>query len=287
MFELKQLPTSRQQELPQKPFHEWRTEEDALVTAFYRLAGGFLLRFPERADFTIDLEQEVIACASAPETSERVLTALFHNQVIPLVRSHEGKLVIHASASAIDGLALGFLGPSGRGKSTLATGFAQAGFPFLTDDGLTLEKSGDCYLAQPNQPFVRLWPDSEAELLGEPSNDSENGWKEKNLIDAGNSLPFQGDSLPLKAIYVLQEAEVGEAQIEKLKPSAALSALVEHSFILDVEDKEKVRTHFDAVSQLANSIPCFTLAYPRSYQELGNVIGSVITHNRELQGCRH
>ena len=277
-FDFKQLSARSQVKLTVEPFHRWLTDEGEIVTIFHRVSNGYILRFPERADFTIDLDKKVVICVPAPQASKQIITAIYYNQVMPLVRSHEGELVFHASAAAVDGAALAFLGPSGRGKSTLVAGFARAGHPFLTDDGLWLEKNSAPPMVLPNQAFVRLWPDSEAEILNDASVNPDEEWREKCLIQAGDLLPFQNKAIPLKAIYVLLEGDSEEVSIQDLKPAEALLKLVEHSFLLDVEDMARVRTHFDMVAVLANSIQCFSLAYPRHYPHLANVVRQIVDH---------
>ena len=143
--------------LTSKPYHQWETPDGDIVSMFYRVPGGYMLRFPNRADFTIAIEDWTVSCVPVPNVLQEVLSSLYFNQVMPLLDSCDGALVLHASAVSGDGVALAFLGPSGRGKSTLAAGFARHGHPFLTDDGLWLEQEGPFYFARPNRPNFRLW----------------------------------------------------------------------------------------------------------------------------------
>ncbi len=50
-----------------------------------------------------------------------------------------GETVLHASAVAIDGAAVAFVGQSGRGKSTIAALLCVAGAELVTDDVLTVD----------------------------------------------------------------------------------------------------------------------------------------------------
>ena len=122
-----------------QPFHAWGLPDGTPWTEFYRLGGGYLLRFPELADFQVSADGLEVTCFPAPEVSEATSQHLYLNQVLPLVLSKLGKLVFHASAVEVAGGAIAFAAESGRGKSTLAASFAVSGFRFLTDDGLVVE----------------------------------------------------------------------------------------------------------------------------------------------------
>jgi hypothetical protein len=121
------------------PLHEWAFPDGTLWTQFYRTQTGYLLRFPDLADFEVSADGRVVEGWPAPGVTEDTAQHLYLNQVLPLALSKQGKLVFHASAVEIHGVAVAFMGASGKGKSTLAAGFASAGYRFLTDDGLMVE----------------------------------------------------------------------------------------------------------------------------------------------------
>jgi hypothetical protein len=204
---------------------------------------------------------------------------------MPLIRGMEGDLVIHASAVAVGDGAVAFAGQTGRGKSTLAAAFASASMPFLADDGVTLSRGGERYLVAPNRPSFRLWQDSQHAVgarLEEPDEDE----LEKTTVDAGEHLPFQSEPLPLRAFYFLGRGESGDVRIAPIAPQPALAELINHAFLLDVADRRLLRSHFDALADLAERVPCFSLDYPRDYALLTDVIAAVKRHGavREATG---
>lgn len=279
MAEFEQLAAHPQEPLSQKPYDHWPlpgSSEAALM--FYRTPTGFLLRFPGVADFTLAVQDRQVLCTPVPDASQQTISAVYFNQVVPLIRNHDGELVLHASAIAGKAGALAFLGPSGRGKSTLAAAFARAGFPFLTDDGVVLEAVGAAYAVKPNQPFMRLRSDSEAAIFNRSGTDANDMCDGKNHVISGPDLPFQECSVPLRAIYLLGPGESDGVAIERLKPAAALSELIKHSFILDVDDRARLRTHFDRISSLAEIAACFAFDYPRRYEELPQVMNAILDH---------
>ena len=165
MIELRLQPARLQPPVNHPPFHTWTSPDGTLWTEFHRANGGYLLRFPDLADFQVSADALAVTGFPAPEISETTVQHLYLNQVLPLVLSKLGKLVFHASAVEVGEGAIAFVAESGRGKSTLAASFAVNGFRFLTDDGLVVEAADPGYQALPSHPSIRLWEDSEAALV--------------------------------------------------------------------------------------------------------------------------
>ena len=273
----RQTAAQPQSVLPEPPFHFWEAQGD-VIAQFHRNADGFLLRFIGRADFAVDFANETITCFPAPGVSATMIAALRHNQIAPLLLNHSGKLVLHAAAIVLNRQALAFCGNSGRGKSTLAASFARRGYPFLTDDGLHLEPAAAGYLAFPSLDSVRLRLDSESALFTRSSSDSGSSPLEKALLPAGLTMPHQSCPVPLQAIYFMGEGTAEKVEFGRLAPGEALIELIRHAFILDVDDRARVRANFDRLADLSESVPVFTLDYPRRYDMLGDVIAAVIAH---------
>jgi hypothetical protein len=273
-----QLPARDQAPPAIKPFDRWVSVDGEETSLFFRESGNYLVRFPDMADFRISLDQQEVHCTPTPGMSDQDIADLYFNQIVPLVMGCQGEPVLHASAVAIDGRAVAFLGPTRRGKSTLAAAFAKAGNPFLTDDGLILDRSGAEYMVRPRAPVLRLCADSEAVVLrnAEPPADAD---EMKTRISAGWCIAYQGEPLPLAAIYLMIEPETpDQTQIERLPRPAAVSELLKHSFILDVEDRDRVKLLFQRLVALAEQIDCFTLDYPRDYAKLPSVLTSIMGH---------
>lgn len=274
----KMRPACAQAPLEVPHFHRWEAASGDPVALFYRVPGGFLLRFPDRGDFTVELEPRAICCTPTPEVSKTVISAVYSNQVLPLLASHDGELVLHASATVGPQGALAFLGKSGRGKSTLAAAFARAGYPFLTDDGLWLEQAGEDYLAKPGRPDVRLWPDSGTAIVAGCAGRESADWIEKDRFGSDPSLPFHNQPARLRAVYVLGEGMGEDPAILRLSPLEAVNEITKYAFILDVEDRSRHRDHFERVVRLVQMVDCFSLDYPRKFESLPQLITAVLEH---------
>jgi len=264
------------------PFHQWAFPDGTLWTQFFRQGAGYLLRFPDLADFEVSADGASVQGFPAPGLTSPTVEHLYLNQVLPLALSRQGKLVLHGSAVDIGGQGVAFLGESGRGKSTLAASFATEGTRFLTDDGLLLEwVDGRCMII-PSHPSIRLWEDSQAALVNESMTMAPAvSFTSKARFLAGPGIAFCDEARPLRRVYFLGEGDALAPAIEPLRPAEALIELVKHSFLLDIEARDMLMRHFDDLTRLAELPIYFRLDYPRDYEALPAVREAIIQHALE------
>lgn len=276
---LQTLGARPQAPLSQAPFHRWTFPDGTVWTLFYRLDSGYLLRFPDLADFEVSRDGRTAAAWPVPGVSPGTVEHLHLNQVLPLALSRQGRLVLHASAVAFDGIGVAFTGESGRGKSTLAASFATTGARFLTDDGLQLDwLDGQCRIT-PSHPSVRLWEDSQEALISQavdlaPAVD----YTPKVRLLAGDRLAYCDSVQPLRRVYFLGEGVAPSLTIEAVRPAEALMELVKNSFLLDIEERELLAWHFDETVRLAELPVYYRLDYPRRYEDLPRVREAIMRH---------
>jgi hypothetical protein len=279
---LQTLGARPQAQLPQAPFRQWRFPDGTVWTLFYRLESGYLLRFPDVADFEVSWDGRTAIVWPAPGVSPGTVEHLHLNQVLPLALSRQGQLVLHASAVEINGKGVAFIGESGRGKSTLAANFATTGSRFLTDDGLQLDwQDGQCRIT-PSHPSVRLWRDSQEALSPRAAELAQAvDYTTKARLLAGDAIVFCNQPQPLRRVYFLGEGVASALMIEAVRPAEALMELVRNSFLLDIEEKELLAWHFDEMVRLAELPIYFRLDYPRRYEDLPQVREAIIRHATE------
>ena len=262
-----------------KPFHQWRFFDGTIAAAFFRCDDGYFLKFPELADFIVSSDGNTITSHPSFDTSAATIEHLYLNQVMPLAFSLQGKLVFHASAVETSVGAIAFMGASSRGKSTLATSFAMSGFRFLTDDGLLLEKSAGCFYVQPSHPSIRLWDDSrEALMHGKATLAPSLQFTPKTRILSDDVLTFCDEARRLGNVYFLGDGSALEVCIEPMRPSEALIGLLNHSFLLDIEARDVIASHFDELTQLVEMPIYYRLDYPRRYEDLARVREAIMRH---------
>lgn len=269
----------RQRPFSEAPYYEQVLPDGTLWSQYFHTNSGYLLRFPDVADFQISRDGLSVMCSPAPDVTDAFPNHIYLNLVLPLAQSIQGKLVLHASAVEIAACAVAFAAESGRGKSTLAAGFATSGFRFLTDDALVIEVSGQDFQALPSHPSIRLWCDSEEALIApgtETALTLESTSKARFL--AGRGIAFCDRPRPLRRVYFLGDGSASSIAFERLSPADALVSSVMHSFLLDVEKKPLLASHFDEVTRFANQPIFYRLDYPRRFEGLGQVRQAVAEH---------
>lgn len=275
-----------QRALQTEPYDRWVSPEGYCQAEFHRLPEGFLIRFPGQADF--QLRQPGGVCGHevtgwpTPECDDATAVNLFHNAILPVLGNHTGGLFLHGSAvqfaEGADGGAIAFLGLSRGGKTTLAGSFAKLGYPFLTEDVIDLDRRDGLYWLQPKRSKLRLFVDSARHLLGgEPRFADEN---RKQDVEADETLPFADAPTPLRQIYVLGTDHSAPLSIREFSLKEALGALMPHAFILDVENKAALRSHFARIADLSQDIGCYALDYRREYAELPRVQEAILENYR-------
>lgn len=261
------------------PFHVWMFPDGKPWTAFHRTEVGYLLRFPSLADFSISADAHTVTCFPVPAVSEATVVHLYLNQVLPLVQSKLGKLVFHASAVEVNEGAVAFVGRSGRGKSTLAASFAVNGSRFLTDDGLVVAPGAAGFEVLPGHPSIRLWGDSERALIpaAAPRAPSLSHGAKARLL-SGEDLVFCSASRPLRRVYFLGDDGAERVELRRMTPAESLVEWVRYSFLLDIEKRHAVASHFDRVASLAGQPIHYRLDFPRCFAQLAQVRDLIIEH---------
>jgi hypothetical protein len=265
-------------------FHHWHDSEQQIWLAFGRYEAGYLLRFPDLADFHLARDTAQIDCYPQAHTPLDTIAHLLLDQVFPVVLSWLGGLVAHASAVATPAGAIAFVGRSGRGKSTLAASLALQGFPLMTDDCLLLEEADSGLLATPSYPGARLWDDAIATLFDDApavTNVAHYTGK-KRLALADGPVHFCCDRIPLRRMYFLaspeQAADDPAIAITPLAARAAFMELVTYSFKLDVQDRSLLQREFHMLDRIAALPLFFRLSYPHDFAALPAVQQAILDH---------
>jgi hypothetical protein len=279
-------------------FHSWKGPNGLEMMAVARRGSDCQLKFNGLAAFVIEFDSRRILVFPLESCPESTLAHLLLDQVIPRALCHQGRMVVHASAVELpNGRAVAFTGPSGQGKSTLATAFFQAGHSLLSDDCLLLENRGGVVHAMASYPSLRLWPDSaqamvdESELAGAEFSEMAHYTHKKQLL-LGDAADTAGTRwMKLAGLYILESPDeltgtsrmnsllrVGDSDVRVRAAGgmASIMTLIESLFALDVVAEESVRRGFETVRRVASGVSIKRLTYPREYSRLPDVIETVI-----------
>ncbi len=177
--------------------------------------------------------------------------------------------VLHASAVSFGDGAVGFLGPSGIGKSTLCAGLVRTGCDFVTDDGLVLRVDGrGDWRCLRGPPLLKLWPSSLEVRLGVSAKDLLRVYHslEKRLpAFSQENVNETADGLKLAGVYLLdrQAANSTHVTISACTARESLVRLIEHSLAgAPVAALGLSAQRLDQLSRVVSQIPVKTLRYP-------------------------
>jgi hypothetical protein len=168
-----------------------------------------------------------------------------------------GVTCLHASSVEVEGRGIAILGPPGAGKSTLAAGFANAGFAVLSDDVAPVVNRRGEFAIQPGYPRLRLWPDSVQALYGSvdllpritPT------WDKRHLDLTDRRYRFLDRPAPLSTIYLLAERTDGAPVIEATTPRDGILALVANTYANYLLDPGMRAQEFEDLEALATCVP--------------------------------
>ena len=262
---------------------EKRLEDGRTWLAVFGAKRGLIFHFPELAQFAVSPDGLDIQVFIEPGIPEESVRHLLLDQVLPYLAASWGGQVFHASAVEILGSAIGFLGESGRGKSTLAAAFAKRGFQVLSDDCLHLSSGSGGYRVRPWSSGIRLWQDSVGAVWGaEVGTKAVAHYTRKQRVAAPAASP--GMELPLGGMYLLEPpSDESAIRIVPMPPRDACVELVRQAFLLDPSDPSRVRELFEDAGTLAESCLLHRLSYPRRVDALSLVVEAVLAH-REGEG---
>lgn len=257
---------------PRRWFQEWRLPGGRRWLSIGRVAGGYLLRFPGQADFVVGADGAHVAVHPSEDLPEETLRHLLIDQVLPLTLSRRGSLSLHASAVHLPGIGtVGFVGATGRGKSTLAAAFAAGGARIVTDDCLAISFVDGGPFALPGYPGLRLWPGVGANSLLRAAPSTRVAHYSRKRRVHRRALPFHNRPSPLRALFLLSpRASTGApASIRRYGGAPArMMGLLRFAYVLDIEDRKDQARLFDGLATLTAAVPVLRLKLRHGHSRL-------------------
>lgn len=252
---------------PRHAIQTWQDDAGTDWLSIERGDAGYRLGMPGLV-CGIDVTGRNVIVEGQPETSEALLVHLLLHQVLPLAVSRTGRVVLHACAVETPAGAVGFLGESGTGKSTLAAACSRRGCALVADDALVVDLAGDAIGVWPTADGLRLWDD-----MGVLADAGRRGPRDGRKLHA--AVPIAAGRSALKRLYLLSTPESGRITIEPVPPPALRVAALSHVFRLDVTDATESRRLFDAAQNIAERVPAAMIAYPPGVEFLDRVVDAI------------
>lgn len=235
---------------------------------------GYVCTLPEGAYIFVEQVGAILTRAGNeivvmpdPAVEERVLRLFLLGPALGLILHQRKLLTLHASAVAVAGSAVIFLGQSGEGKSTMAAALHARGHALVTDDVVVLDLGNtDVPAVLPGFPQMKLWPDTAAALGNAPHNLARlHPDLEKRAQPAGHDFP--NCALPVSRIYVLTKG--AQFCTELISAPQAFAQLMQHSYAVGLLGITGVTPdHFRQCVEFARRVPVYRMERPRSLELL-------------------
>ena len=238
---------------PVEWYHRWGDAGEPDWLRFGQAGAHYLLEFPGLVRFLIADETRALHVEPGPAVPDVTVRHLMLNQILPLVLSRRGRLVLHAAAIAVGDEVMGLVGTTGSGKSTLVAACGRLGAAVVTDDSLVLHRQGEGWVAVPSYPAVRLWPDALDRLAWPDTGDGEvaHYHDKRRLAPKDGVWRFETRVLPLTRLWMLDGP--------KQPPRPVALELFSQVFRLDVRDHAESARLFHLIADLAASVPVIAL----------------------------
>lgn len=208
-----------------------------------------------------------------PWAEERLIRLPLLGVVFAMLLHQRRQLVLHASAVAVNGQAVIFLGSKGQGKSTMAAALYRQGHTMLADDIVALV-AGDAQnlVVFPGFPQFKLWPEAAAALGDNP--------QLLPVLATGTEKRarciterFSQQPLPLSGIYVLTTGT--NIHTHPLPPREALVQLMMHTSIARFSKQllfgAEAANHLHRCTRIVRQVPIYALERPRDLDQLLDV----------------
>jgi hypothetical protein len=194
-----------------------------------------------------------------------------------------GRPVLHAAAVRVGGRAVGFLGQSGIGKSSLTLEFLRNGHRILGDDQLILQRTPEGVSALPAIPWLKLGPDMVSRSGFDPALLPRiHSASDKSRLDLREGEWADGPT-PLGPIYLVERGSLqSEVVIEAIAPSQSLFELVRHSYVpRTVAASGLAGTRLSLLADIVQQFGVWRLQYPNGAEWLPKVRAAVVRHQAE------
>jgi hypothetical protein len=245
-----------------------------------RSDGSHYVSWTEHFEFLIAPDGRDVQFRTLDFGTPEAVSVYLLNQALSFCLILLGHEPYHVTVVEFAGRAIGFMGDSGAGKSSLAAHFIRRGHALLTDDLLITRPVHGQPWAASGQPRIKLFPEIARDVLGTNACGTKmNAGSDKRIYPLG-SRAFCAEPRRLQALYVLKHPDSedcsDEVSITRLPPARAVGELLEHSFNTSLSDRWRRVQQLRAARELALAVPVSALRYPRSLRALEQVHSAVL-----------
>ena len=227
----------------------WLTSEEP----FYRF------HYAEGIEYVLSGDGARLWLRSSSNVAERDIMSYLLGPIMGFALRVRDIVCLHASAVAVGGHAIVFIGDAGAGKSTTAMALGRLGYPIISDDIVPICRNNGVILAVPGYPRMRL-RQAALPMLSNinpklPPLPAPDGEHRLHFALTTEGYWFQSEPLPIGALYLLAGRDAEGPRLESVSPVEGLVNLVANTYASRFLDRSMRAHEFDQLSQLADEVP--------------------------------
>lgn len=233
---------------------------DRWYTAVRTPDAGYLMRVYSVCDMVITADLQHVRLHLVEGTDPGMRSVMATGALLAFLLYLRGQAVLHASAVQVGTAALGFMGYSGMGKSTLAALMCAEGARVITDDVLPITP-GTVPRVRLGATGLRLRPGARelaADFAAGAARHQVSADERHVLIPQGDAP----DQLPLAALLVPAPNRQGRLELQPLPQKDALLAILKFPRLMGWCDQRVQTDMFRHAAALAARLPVFIAHVP-------------------------
>jgi hypothetical protein len=242
----------------------WRDPQGVICAYAQIRSASYWIHWIGLASFCYEQGTDQIKAYAHPAARRELILDVYRRTVLPLALQVCGTEVLHASAILTARGVVAFCAPSGTGKSTLAGGLSQRGYPLWADDAVALNIT-ETEINAIALPFsLRLLPDAAAHFKCQ-----------RRTPPPARRTP----TAPLAALVVLERSIAPDEPMEcagaQLPPVKAFAEILPHACCFSLSQtkhKERLVKHYLALSARA---PVFKLRFRAAFNRFDALLDYV------------
>lgn len=203
------------------------------------------------------------------------LVELISGMAFAILFHQRRELVLHASAVAVSGGVVAFIGRPLSGKSTLAAALLSQGCTLVTDDLMPVRFVDGIPVVYPGVPVLKLWPDA-VRVTGRDPAGMPTVWPggQKRLWNLEEAVLRH--ALPLSRLYILDQGS--EQTVSRMPPAEAVYELARGSYGARLLHAVDTARQFRQATELVQLVPVYRLRRVPVSGRLPELVGLVEDH---------
>ena len=258
------------------------------------LADGSLhIRWEDWLELLVSPDGKSVLCGNRSGLALEAFDAYLTNFAVSAALLQQGEEPLHATVVETGDRAVGLVGPSGTGKSTLAAHLINRGWELLTDDMLRVTFDGDSAFAHPGPCSLKLFKESAERYLQDAACC---GHFNPTHSQVGNPLngklifpTRQGAALRtarrLSALFHLaypsDDSKLDRVSVTPLAGQDLFKAMLSSTMNARHHSPARLQRQFRFTERMIKAIPVYRLDFPRRHDVMNDVADQLYQTSRQ------